>query len=166
MWRTRPLVWLTLVFVVSVASEAIGQSTSQPSCGTCTSTLDLGDEPCTGARGCSGSYPVIVCSFGCSCGACHSQGSSGECCGHRYYLPNVYPQPGICSGSGCGELPRHARTHSRDRDTTILRSVELRQDYSPGLIVLTPTIGYRPPVFVYALDCSHSYQLVVEEAPL
>ncbi len=133
-------------------------------CGTCSGTLDLGPEPCTGRNGCTGSYEQMICSWGCSCGVCHDNGSSGLCCSTRYNLPNIYLEPGTCDE--CGEIAAHARAHEKRRSANTQQSVELRQDYSPGLIMLTPTVTYREPAFFYAADCSHTYQLIAEESPV
>jgi hypothetical protein len=44
--------------------------------------------------------------------------------------------------------------------------VELRQDYSPGRIMLSPTVTYKEPLFVYVFGrCNHTYRLLADEAP-
>lgn len=129
----------------------------------CTEIWYIGEADCTGANGCQSSRPIESCSFGCVCGTCQSRGSSGECCGRIYYVPNVYSAPGDCTNE-CGAAPIHARTHVNRQNPNVQYNVDLRQDYAPGLIMLTPTKSYREPLFIYAYDrCSHTYRLIAEE---
>ena len=66
-------------------------------------------------------------------------------------------------GGDCGNVAKHAQTHSNRLNPNAWREVELRQDYSPGLIMLTMTESYREPVFGYAYNrCNHTYRLVFE----
>jgi len=52
----------------------------------------LADQQCNGADGCEGSYPVEICYFGCTSGTCEEDVNSGLCCGHQYFLPQIYPE--------------------------------------------------------------------------
>ncbi len=129
----------------------------------CTGIWDYGDLPCTGANGCSDSFPDESCGDTCFCGICDERGSSGECCGHTYYVPNFYEGNGDCSNE-CGDIAIHARTHVNRQNPRSQHSLYLRKDYSPGLIMLTPTVSYKEPLFGYVYNrCSHTYRLIVEE---
>jgi len=127
----------------------------------CTGIEYNGEIQCVGAGGCSDSFPWETCTSTCFCGSCVSRGSSGLCCGHLYYVPNFYAGSGDCTAY-CGNVAVHARSHinreSSDRELALV----LRGDNTPGRIMLTSSISYREPVFVYALDCSHTFRLVVE----
>jgi hypothetical protein len=157
MTRTRSMVplflGLAMLFVTHRASAA-----------TCTGIEDLGSSPCTGAGGCESEHEVEMCFFGCTCGECDRHGSSGECCGHIYYVPNVYQGQGCGNCGECGGARTHIRSTSIGRGVASDTPLELRQDYSPGLIVLTRTLSYREPLFVYVLNrCDHTYRLIAEE---
>jgi hypothetical protein len=150
------LLGLTMVFLTHRAVAA-----------SCSSIEDFGSTSCSGANGCTGERPDEVCFFGCTCAECSPRGSSGECCGRIYYVPNLYPQSGCGNCGECGGTPRtHIRSHVNRAGSGQQYSVELRQDYSHGLVVLSPTVSYREPLFVYLLNhCDHTYRLLAEEAP-
>src|ERR1700723_1350228 len=116
---------------------------------------------CSGGGGCQSFYMKVFCSSGCTCGDCASQGSSGQCCGRIYYLAVVYGNGE--GGCECGDVKQHAQTHSNRLNPEGRRTVDLRQDYSPGLIMLTATESVREAGFGYAYNrCAHNYQLVFE----
>jgi hypothetical protein len=144
-----------------------GRAGAQDQCSAhCTGYQDDGEILCTGSNGCTGSYEAESCALGgCTCGTCYPKGSSGECCSRIYYIPNVYPMSGSCNTIECGDASIHARSHlSRNDGGEGRNSAELRQAYSPGLIMLTPTLSYREPSLLYVLDrCSHTYRLVAEQ---
>jgi hypothetical protein len=85
----------------------------------CVGIEDFGSENCSGVGGCEGSYEMEFCSFGCVSGECNGRGSSGECCGRIYYIPNIYGDGGkdaaglsvAMSASGLTRDPR-ASPHS------------------------------------------------------
>ncbi len=81
-----------------------------------------------------------------------------------YYVPNIFGAPGSCNGVECGGSPVHARTHLTRKDRDLQTRVNLRNDRSPGLIMLSPTVTYREPLFIYAYDrCKHTYRVIIEE---
>ena len=132
----------------------------------CVGIEDFGSENCSGVGGCEGSYEMEFCSFGCVSGECNGRGSSGECCGRIYYIPNIYGDGGEgCSGVECGDVS--VRAHARSSRLTSQHSAELLQGYTPGLIMLGADIGYKAPQLVYTFDrCNHNFGLVVEDGKL
>jgi hypothetical protein len=157
MKREYLVVPLFLLLILLVGSGRL--RAQEPCTAECTGIEDFGEVPCAG---CSDTRPDESCSDTCYCGTCHLHGSSGECCGRIYYVPNFYPAPGDCTNE-CIGVPAHARTHASRRKLNTQFTVDLRQGSTPGLIMLTPTRSYRDPVFLYALDCSRQYRLVAEE---
>jgi hypothetical protein len=147
--------------IIACALVAPNLAVACTACNTsCTSTVDTGYSSCNGNPNCT--YPLEFCSTGCICGRCISHGGSGSCCGITYYTPVIYPGSGICSGSECGTLPEHARIHSRES----LRGhhdTEIRNGYSPGVIMLTAAVSYRQESLVYVFDrCAHTIRLMTE----
>lgn len=156
---------LSLLVVVSLLVPVV-PADAQTRCpaGHCYTYLDLGDVNCTGANGCQDTWDDEICGFGCVCGSCTNKGSSGECCGKIYYIPNIAPEDGDCEGN-CGDARTHALSHKRDGAAG--RSTDLLHDHTPGVIMLTRTVSYRDPRLLYVLDrCSHVYRLMTEWVPL
>jgi hypothetical protein len=122
----------------------------------------LSDVNCTGPNGCTGSYPLEYCTFGCVSGTCEDRGGSGLCCGRLYYTPVIYPDGGRCDpGGGCGTGRAHA---SRPTATSSPHAQQLLQGRSPGVIKVSDNFGYREPTFAYVYDrCRHEYAVLVEE---
>jgi len=148
-------------FFLLVVIASSNRATATACDGGCWGYFDAGSFNCKGSGGCTGSYERYLCWPGCACGTCTNHGSSGLCCGSIYYEPNFYSGSGNCLG--CGDVTKHAQTHSNRLNPNAWRTVELRQDYSPRLVMLTPTESYREPVFGYAYNrCNHTYQLVFE----
>jgi hypothetical protein len=128
-------------------------------CTSCWGILDEGPTRCTG---CNAYYDLEFCTRGCQCGNCLSHGGSGLCCGHIYYSPVIYPLPDDCGGE-CGLARVHPRTHVSRNGQEGKHSEELRQGYSPGLILLAPGVTYREPLFAYDFNhCRHSFGLLAE----
>jgi hypothetical protein len=147
-----------LMAVIATCNRATAQSCSE----NCEGYFDAGQFNCSGAGGCKSFYERYLCGPGCTCGSCDSHGSQGQCCGQPYYEAVIYPNGESCD-EVCGDGTRHARIHMNRLNTSAVHTVDLRQDYSPGLIMLKPTESYREPIFGYAYNrCDHSYRLVFE----
>jgi hypothetical protein len=153
---------LMILFVVFVMVLAVPKVKADD----CVGIEDFGSEDCTGANGCTGSYELEYCSFGCISGECNGRGSSGECCGKKYYIPNISGDGGEgCSGVECGDARR--RVHVRVAQINPERRAELMQGYTPGVMMLGADIGYKPAQLIYTFDrCSHSFGLLVEDGKL
>jgi hypothetical protein len=124
------------------------------------------DQKCSGAGGCEGTYPVMNCTFGCVSGDCENNVNSGLCCGHQYFLPQIYPDGGACTGGHCdgggGGLLRRVQDHLRTAPSP--HAAELLHGYSPGLIMLSAHQSIKPSTIVYVVDrCKHNYAPVIEE---
>jgi len=147
---------IMLALLVSSEPAAAGEGECP---GGCWTYDDFGQIQCFG---CDEYRELIFCmGGGCVCGTCEEEGGSGLCCGKIYYTPTIYPEPGDCGE--CGNSPSHARTHANRQSSGGRYSAELRQGYSPGLIMLTPTVSYRAPLFAYVYNrCSHTFTLIAE----
>jgi len=150
-WFVRLLfVGMSTLLVVTVAS------------GECTGIEYYGDGNCTGSGGCRDSYPIEFCSFGCISGTCHASGSGGLCCGHQYYVPNIYLDGGECHGGNCG-LSRHASRSSESRAHVEL-DARILQGYHPGIIKVSDTVSYKEARLIYVFDrCRHEFGPLVED---
>jgi len=115
--------------------------------------------PCHG-NNCESTFVIEACRQGCNCGTCFTSGY-GDCRGYHWSTLSIAQEPGTCNG--CQGLAIHARTHSARRSSNTQHNA-VRQGYTPGLIMLTPTKSYRPPLFMYAYNrCRHTYMLITEE---
>lgn len=154
---------VTLIIALVILLDPGTANAQGPWCSSpnhCTGIMDFGDIPCIG---CQDTRPDESCSDTCFCGTCNLRGSSGECCGRIYYVPNFYPASGDCTGE-CLSIPVHAKTHRNRKNSDMQYNADLRHGYAPGLIVLTSTRTYREPLFIYAHDrCRHAYRLIAEE---
>ena len=140
--------------------------THRAAASSCTGIEDFGSTSCTGAGGCQSDHEDEICFFGCTCGECNPRGSSGECCGRIYYVPNFYSGNDCGNCGECGAARTHLRSHIKRDGNRQQYNVELRQDYSPGRIMLSPTVTYKEPLFVYVFSrCNHTYRLLADEAP-
>jgi hypothetical protein len=146
-------------FFLVALGALFSPGTASAQCTDCNGILDEGPTPCPG---CKSYYDQEFCTRGCQCGTCIAHGGSGLCCGYRYYSPVIYTQPDDCGGE-CGLARVHPRTHVSTNVQESKHSEELRQGYSPGLILLAPGVTYREPLFAYDFDhCRHSFDLVAE----
>ncbi len=118
-----------------------------------------GDEgECSGANHCNGFYIVTYCVDGCTSGQCDPAGNTRECCGNRIDYAAIEGDGGRCD---CDSI---IRVHARAPRTTSQHSAELLQGYTPGLIMLSASVSYKPAQIFYTFNrCSHSYRVVVEE---
>lgn len=147
------------LLLVGLTAALFSPGSASAQCTDCWGILDEGPTLCTG---CHSYYELEFCTRGCVCGNCVSHGGSGLCCGHIYYSPVIYPLGEDCGGE-CGLARVHPRTHVGRNSQQGKRSEELRQGYSPGLILLAPGVTYREPLFAYDFNhCRHSFGLVAE----
>jgi hypothetical protein len=124
----------------------------------CVGYDDFGSIPCSGANGCHSQWELITCGFGCDAGTCEDDGNSTECCGTKHEYAQIVGDGGACGE--CGGI----RFHAGAAHASPQHNAELRQGYTPGLIMLSANLSYRPSQLVYTLNrCNHKYELTVEE---
>ena len=149
--RSRLILLVLLLSVVSLPRIAHAG---------CEDYWDVGSAMCTGAGGCQGEHEIIRCTFGCISGTCVNQGGSGVCCGKIYYNATIYPDGGDCRERcpGIRSFPTSAAKPSHQHGPL---------GYSPGLVMVTERLSYKPPTIVFVLDhCSHSFGVVQQTAAL
>jgi hypothetical protein len=151
-----PIRVLLLLFVVLVMVFATRTAKADD----CVGIEDFGSQSCSGAKGCESEYESEYCSFGCVSGTCNGRGSSGECCGKIYYVPNISGGGGDgCSGIECGD----GRVHARASHVNLEHRAELLRGYTPGLIMLSVNVSYKAPQLIYSFNrCSHTYEVVMD----
>jgi len=159
----RPLrVILTLFVVLLVVFSA-----RSAKAGVCWGYDTFDSEDCTGAHGCFGSRAPTYCSFGCISGTCNNQGNSTECCGTSHYIAQITPDGDSCDAEECTGGSGVFRTHASVSHVNSEHSAERRQGYSPGLIMLSANMSYKPARLIYVFNrCSHSFKLIVEDGRL
>ena len=136
--------------------------TARPANAGCWDYLDLGSAECFGPKGCNLEYEIITCGSGCTLGTCVKDGNSGECCGKRYDYAQINAI-GKCDGCGPGGNIV-VRAHAKPSHVDLQRRAELLQGYTPGLIMMSETVSYRPPRVFYMFNrCDRTYRLVIED---
>jgi hypothetical protein len=155
----KPMRLVLSFFILLVMVFAAGSAKAQ-----CWGYSQFTPERCS-SPGCMGSYTPTYCRFGCVSGTCENQGGSGQCCGHLYYTAVIYPDgQDSCHDLGCGENGQFRRVHGKTSRVDSQYSAELRQGYTPGLIMLSARLSYKPPRLVYAFSrCNHSFRLIIED---
>ena len=128
---------------------------------TCWSYIDPPPGQCSGAGGCTGSYPRTLCFTGCVSGTCYPDGASAECCGQIHYYAVGYEWGGLdCSDFGCGAAPtRRARSEVRKGWQGKITALQIKPGYGP--------LSYRPRVVFVPNRCTREYDAFFEDlAPL
>lgn len=127
----------------------------------CTGYID-GQANCTGANGCTGTYPTTRCSWGCTPGNCDSTGNSAYCCGFEHRYAQIH-QWGECTDGECGLATRRRVISSLKPSEIVGPKIDLYQDYSPGNIILAANVSVRPPIYRYVYSrCTGTFHVVVE----
>ena len=146
--------FLTVLVMVFAARSA--------NAGVCWGYSELDPEECVGHE-CMDSWTPTYCSFGCVSGTCDNQGNSTECCGTSHYVAQIYPDGDSCKDQGCGESGLF-RFHTKTPLVNSQHSAELRQGYSPGLVMLSANVSYKPARLIYVYNrCSRSFKLIIED---
>jgi len=145
---------LSLCFGIAILLTAL------PAQAGCWGYDDLGAAPCI-AKYCSGQYEWITCGFGCTSGTCNPTGNSTLCCGKRVNYAQIFDDGGKSCGQ-CGNAP--FRAHSGMEHSSPEHRAELLAGHTPGLIMFTANVSYKPTEFVYNISrCDHKLRLFVED---
>lgn len=159
MTRVRALLPVLVLFAMTFATRTVQAA--------CWSYYAPAPDPCVGEHDCTGQWQPVYCDFGCTSGSCNDRGNSTECCGVREDYAQISPDGGNgCNTGDCGEQGEvRIRSHAQTPRATPEHRAELLQSYSPGLIMVSASMSYKPPELLYRFNgCSHSYELVVEDA--
>jgi len=117
-----------------------------------------GDESeCTGPHGCAKWYTVSYCDLGCTSGACNPVGNTRQCCSLIIHYAEIVPDGDRCPD--CGNI----RTHLKPRPHSNPHRSELLQGRSPGLIMLSPAVSYKPLELVDVFrGCDRAAAIVID----